>query len=154
MTAATYVSASAILPGFVPLADRLTELRRQRDEALLESRPTGRGDDADRATNVDAHIRLAVLERRIADVELALANQHETDDADPTVAPGRSVTLDFGDGPELYFVGSAEQAGPDLQVVTPDSAVGRALLGARAGFRATYATRTGRKQEVRVVDVA
>jgi transcription elongation factor GreA len=152
MTAATL--APAPTPAFVPLTERLAELRRQRDEALLEARPTGRGDDADRATNVDAHIRLAVLERRIADVELALADQHEVDGAEPTVAPGRSVTLDFGDGPELYFVGSAEQAGPDLQVVTPDSAVGRALLGAGPGFRTTYATRAGRTQEVRVVSVA
>ena len=148
------MTATASAPAFVPLADRLAELRRQRDEALLEARPTGRGDDADRATNVDAHIRLAVLDRRIADVELALANQHELDGTEPTVAPGRSVTLDFGDGPELYFVGSTEQAGPDLQIVTPDSAVGRALLGARAGFRTTYVTRAGRAQEVRVVDVA
>jgi transcription elongation factor GreA len=148
------MTAAASAPGFVSLTDRLSDLRRQRDEALLEARPTGRGDDADRATNVDAQIRLAVLERRIADVELALTHRDEFSGSEPTVAPGRSVTLDFGDGPELYFVGSTEQASPEMQVVTPDSAVGRVLIGARAGFRTTYQPRPGSALEVRVVDVA
>lgn len=148
------MTAITSVPGVVSLADRLAELRQQRDETLVELRPNGRGDDADRATNVDAHIRLEMLERRIADVEFALMQQDDSPSVADTVAPGRSVTLDFGDGPELYLVGSAEQAGPDVQVVTPDSALGRVLIGARSGFRTTYQPRPGHSQDVVVLDVA
>ena len=139
-------------PTVVSLSDRLSDLQRERDAVLLELRPQGVGDDADRATNVDAHIRLAMIERRIADVEFAMSQTSNSADAD-VVAFGRAVTLDFGDGPETYLVGSAEQAVPDAQVVTPDSALGRAILGASAGFSTSYQPRPGSSLQVTVLSV-
>ena len=141
-------------PVAVPLADRLADLRRQRDEAQLELRPQRVGDDADRATNVDAHIRLAMLERRIAEVEFELSRTDAPTAGAGTVAIGSSLTLDFGDGPEVFVMGPAELAGPDVSVVTPDSALGRVLLGVGRGFSTTYQPLPGRTARVTVLDVA
>ena len=60
------------------LAARLAELRAERDQALAETIPIGDGDVADRATNVNGHVRLAMLEERIAIVEQELAAFRET----------------------------------------------------------------------------
>ena len=138
----------------VSLTDRLAQLRRDRAEVLVELRPQGVGDDADRATNVDAHIRLAMLDKRIDDVEYAMTQATHRRSTTHVVAFGRSVTLDFGDGPEDYVVGSAEQAGPDVQVVTPDSVLGKVILGVSAGFSTTYQPRPGRTVAVKVLEVA
>lgn len=50
-----------------------------------------------------------------------------------TVQPGVFVELDFGDGPESFYVGSISAAGGDTTVLTPESRVGAALLGKRVG---------------------
>src|SRR5215831_20444452 len=55
------------------LTMRLDVLRGERDRALAETIPSGAGDVADRATNVDGHVRLAMLDERIATVESELA---------------------------------------------------------------------------------
>jgi hypothetical protein len=55
------------------LSARLTELDHERKQLLAEIAPVGSGDDADRATNVDGHIRMAMLEQRIVALENDLA---------------------------------------------------------------------------------
>jgi len=49
------------------------------------------------------------------------------------VAPGCVVTLDFGDGPEEYLIGSIEEQYGDMLVITPESPIGRELIGRCAG---------------------
>jgi transcription elongation factor GreA len=138
------------------LVERLTTLRRERAHALAEIAPQGVGDDADRATNVDAHVRLALLDERIATVELELVkgverNQRSAGDA---VGVGDVVTVDFGDGPEEYLLGSVEQAGEGVDVITPGSPLGRALVGAAPGSTVEYRTATGRNLSAQVVGAA
>lgn len=140
------------------LESRLDALRADRDAALDETLLSGSGDAADRATNVDAHVRLAVLEDRIADVEAELyrvsRGEVATVDAGTGVRVGSTVTVDFGDGPEVYAVNSVDLAPAGAEVVTPGSPLGRALIGASAGDTVQYRIAGGRTATVEVVAVA
>src|SRR3954452_14824375 len=88
------------------LLSRLAALHDDRHEILAEIAPVGVGDDADRATNVDGHVRLAMLDQRIAAIEAELADTELSSRRpvvdDGTVAIGKVVTVDLGDGPETY----------------------------------------------------
>ena len=48
------------------------------------------------------------------------------------VQPGVFVHLDFGDGPEMFYVGAIEASG-DVPVLTPMSKVGQDLMGRSVG---------------------
>lgn len=134
------------------LAQRLAALIAQRDQAQLEIAPQTVGDDADRATNVDAHVRLAMLSDRIAAVESELANgdRRTRRPAGDTVAVGDAVTVDLGDGPEVFLLGSVEEAGDGMDVITPGSPLGRALVGAGIGSNVEYRT-AGRTLRAKVI---
>ena len=138
------------------LTARLTELRAERDQALTETIPVGDGDMADRATNVNGHVRLAMLEERIAIVEQALAAFRETStrSAGSGVSVGDMLTLDLGDGPETFLLGSVDEATDSFDVITPNSPLGKALLGARVGSSVSYRTRPGRKLSARIIAVS
>ncbi len=135
------------------LTARLTELRAERDQALTETIPVGDGDMADRATNVNGHVRLAMLEERIAIVERDLAAFRETStrSAGSGVSVGDMLTLDLGDGPETFLLGSVDEATDSFDVITPNSPLGKALLGARVGSSVFYRTRPGRKLSARII---
>jgi transcription elongation factor GreA len=134
------------------LTERLAELRAER--ALIEAdllTPSG-GDDADRATNVDAHVHLAALDERIATAEATLGAASVARPANGVIAVGSVVGLDFGDGTETFVVGG-DLGDPALSVVTPGSPLGRALLGATTGTQITYTARPGRPVSVTVTSV-
>lgn len=122
------------------LVERLHLLQAERDEARAEAAPPMSGDDADRATNVEAHVRLAMLDSKIATIELELmaARRRKDPSATDVVEIGDVVTVDLGDGPEDYLLGLVEQAGAGLDVITPDSPLGRALIGTRVGTTVQY----------------
>ena len=138
------------------LATRLATLHTQRKQTLLEIAPVGFGDDADRATNVDGHVRLAMLEQRIAAVESELAHRSSraTRPSDGTVALGDVVTVDLGDGPETYLLASVEEAADGVDVITPSSPLGKVLQGASVGSTLSYAARPGRSLQATVIAVA
>jgi len=137
------------------LAARLTTLRVERDQAHAETIPSGGGDVADRATNVDSLVRLAVLDDRIATVEEELAaTQHPNARSDQDgAATGDVVTLDFGDGPESFLLGSVDEAGDSFDVITPNSPLGQALHGARAGSTVSYTAQPNRRLQATVIAV-
>src|SRR5690606_11878819 len=61
-----------------------------------------------------------------------------------SVSPGVVVSLDFGDGEiERYLVGSIEERPEGVGVLTTESPLGAALLGARCGDVVSYETPTG-----------
>jgi transcription elongation factor GreA len=125
------------------LTQRLAVLKAERDQVLAESLRESTGDLADRATNVEATIRRALLDERIAAVELEIEALKHTHHTDGLVSVGDVVTLDFGDGPETYLVGSVEQAGPEVDTVTPSSPLGKAIVGAAVGTTVEYSPRPG-----------
>jgi transcription elongation factor GreA len=136
-------------------SSRLAELYVERKQLLAEIAPVGSGDEADRATNVDGHIRLAMLEQRIVELENQLATRSaKRPTEDGTVSVGDVVTVDLGDGPETYLLGSVDEAGDGVDVITPSSPLGQVLQGARVGATLSYAPRAGRKLEAKVLAVA
>jgi transcription elongation factor GreA len=135
------------------LTSRLHELRAELDVARTELTSDGSGDAADRATNVDANVRFALLEQRIDAIETVLASG-PAQRAGSGVAIGDVVTLDFGDGPETFLLGSVEQAGDGLDVVTPGSPLGQAITGASVGSTVSYRTGARRTFTATVVAVS
>ena len=135
---------------------RLAELYVERRQLLAEIAPVGSGDEADRATNVDGHVRLALLEQRIVALEndIADAPRRRAHASNGTVSLGDVVTVDLGDGPETYLLGSVDQAVDGVDVVTPSSPLGQVLQGAKVGTTLTYAPRAGRRIKAKVIAVA
>jgi transcription elongation factor GreA len=129
---------------------RLDTLRAERDALGQEIRVDNRGDAADQATNVEALIRLQLLDERIASVELEIAELRRHPHVDGVVSLGDVVTLDLGQGDETYVVGSVEQAIAGVDTITPGSPLGRAILGAAVGSTVTYEPRRGVTVEVSI----
>lgn len=137
-------------------SSRLAELYVERKQLLAEIAPVGTGDEADRATNVDGHVRLAMLEQRIVALENGLAERPASRRraAADTVSIGDVVTVDLGDGPETYLLGSVDEAAGGMDVITPSSPLGRVLQGASVGATLSYAARGGRSLQAKVLAVA
>jgi transcription elongation factor GreA len=144
MTAPTASDSTRIL------SVRLESLRAERDALLAETRTDSRGDAADQATNVEALIRLQLLDERIAKLELEIADAHRRPHVDGVVTVGDMVTIDLGDGDESYLVGSVEQAGDGIDTITPGSPLGRAIVGAEVGSTVSYEPRRGVTLEVAI----
>jgi len=125
------------------LNQRLCAMRAERADVLLDAVIAPSGDLADRATNVEASIRLQLLDERIAALELEVDELRHRRHTDGVVSVGDLVTLDLGDGDETYLVGSVEQAFAGADTVTPMSPLGRAIVGAAVGATVTYAPRPG-----------
>jgi transcription elongation factor GreA len=123
------------------LTERLDVLREERAAVLAETLLEGVGDLADRATDVVASIRLQLLDERIASLELEIAESRTREHTDGVVSIGDVVTLDLGEGPETYLVGSVEQAAAGVDTVTPLSPLGKAIVGAEVGSTVTYQPR-------------
>ena len=101
------------------------------------------GDLADRATNVEATIRLRLLDERIAGLELEIAESRHRHHTDGVVSIGDVVTVDLGEGDETYLIGSVEEAAAGVDTITPGSPLGRAIVGASVGTTVTYQPRPG-----------
>jgi transcription elongation factor GreA len=125
------------------LSERLSILRAERAEVLRDTLLAANGDLADRATNVEATIRLQLLDERIAGLELEIADCHRQQHTDGIVSVGDVVTVDLGDGDETYLIGSVEDAAAGIDTITPGSPLGRAILGASVGTTVTYEPRPG-----------
>ncbi|WP_323792604.1 GreA/GreB family elongation factor [Nocardioides sp.] len=135
------------------LASRLQDLRAERDAALAETRQEQVGDIADRATNVEASIRLGTLDERIAALELEIDAASRVEHVAGVVSLGDQVVLDLGDGPETFVVGSVEAVAAGVEAVTPTSPLGQALRGAAAGTTVSYAPRRGVTLKATIVSV-
>jgi transcription elongation factor GreA len=125
------------------LSSRLDELRAERAAVLAEALIPPTGDMADRATNVEASIRLQLLDQRIAALEVEIDERRRRRHTEGVVSVGDVVTLDLGDGDETYLVGPVEQALAGIDTVTPSSPLGRAIVGARVGDTVSYEPRPG-----------
>jgi transcription elongation factor GreA len=125
------------------LSDRLSAMRAERAVVLAETLIAPTGDLADRATNVEATIRLQLLDERIAALELEIDELRRHRHTDGVVSVGDVVTLDLGDGDETYLVGPVEQAFAGADTVTPMSPLGRVIVGTPVGENVTYEPRPG-----------
>ena len=125
------------------LTERLQVLQAERESLLADTLIEATGDVADRAANVEASIRLQLLDERIAGLELEIADSRQREHVSGVVSLGDVVTLDLGDGDETYLVGSVEQAFAGVDTITPLSPLGRAIVGAEVGATVSYEPRPG-----------
>ncbi len=125
------------------LKERLALLRAEREGVVRETVLVANGDLADRATNVEATIRVRLLDERIAGLELEIADSQHQHHTDGVVSVGDVVTVDLGEGDETYLIGSVEQAAAGVDTITPGSALGRAIVGVAVGATVTYEPRPG-----------
>lgn len=94
--------------------------------------------------------RIRQLQAMLKDVEIV---EHEGPSDEVKI--GSLVTLDFGFGPEKYLVGSMEEAKgrDDIEdVLTPESPLGRALVGKGPGDVSYEAN--GREMTVKILEIA
>ena len=98
------------------------------------------------------------MEARIRHIESILENCEivEIED-DGSVKPGCLVTFlyegDDEDAAETYLLASIEERHGDHETMSPQSALGSALIGAKAGDVVSYETPTGATLKVEVVSV-
>lgn len=96
------------------------------------------------------------MEGRIAHLAALLDNAEVVEaEGGGTVAAGSIVEIRFegDDDTERYLLGSVEERADDLDVVSPGSPMGEALIGATAGDTVAYTTPTGATLRVEVVSV-
>ena len=134
------------------IADRpkiAAEINARREEGDL--RENG-GYHAAREEQGKAEGRILYLKELLRTAEVG-----EAPDADQ-VAPGTVVTIYFDDDQsdtETFLLGSREIASTtDLTVYSPESALGKAILGAREGQTVTYTAPSGADIKVTVVKFA
>ena len=79
----------------------------------------------------------------------------ETPPDDGVVEPGMVVTVDFGGGDtEKFLLGARENLtdGDDLDVYSPQSAMGAAINGRSRGDEVSYTAPNGKELTVTIVD--
>ena len=70
-----------------------------------------------------------------------------------TVVPGSVVTISMDGDEERYLLGSIEERHDDLDVISPSSPLGEALIGSAPGDEVTFTAPTGAELTVEVVAI-
>jgi transcription elongation factor GreA len=113
----------------------------------------------DLAENGDYHAakeEQGKMEARIRQIESMLENAQIVDTAEgDVVAHGSVVDIRYegDDSVERYLVGSIEERHDDLDVISPSSPLGEALLGAAPGDTVSFTAPHGSELRVEVVEV-
>jgi transcription elongation factor GreA len=148
----------------VPLTQRAYD-RLEEEMAYLEgeartkiieeiARARAHGDLSENAEYHAAKDQQGLQEARLRQIRHMLENAEIIrDDGDETVKPGKLVTIRLQDEePETYFLGLREEKGGEHDVLTPDSPIGRALVGRSAGDTVSATVPAG-ELEVEIVEV-
>ncbi|HEX6418253.1 MAG TPA: GreA/GreB family elongation factor, partial [Acidimicrobiales bacterium] len=96
------------------------------------------------------------MEGRIAHLAQMLENAEIVENGDSdVVSPGSVVGIRYegDDEVEQYLVGSIEERHDDLDVISPKSPLGEALLGSAPGDAVSFTAPTGAQLTVEVVSV-
>jgi transcription elongation factor GreA len=96
------------------------------------------------------------MEGRIRHIQALLENAEIVEgDAGGAVAAGSIVTIRYqGDtDTETYLLGSIEERHDELEVISPGSPLGQALLGSKAGDTVGFDAPNGSSLQVEVVEV-
>jgi transcription elongation factor GreA len=136
--------------GLERLKAELEELREVRRPSIVAAIAEARshGDLRENAAYDAAKHDQAMNEKRIADLEALVRSAVILDDNDRggdrgTVRLGSTVVVEVDGDEERYTIVGAIEAKPAAGLISNESPVGKALLGKRAGQRATVVTPRG-----------
>ena len=93
--------------------------------------------------------RIRQLEALLEDAEIVEGGQTDAVEAGVVV----SIRYEGDDESERYLLGSIEEQHDELEVMSPGSALGKALMGAKVGDVVKYETPTGAALEVEVTAI-
>lgn len=152
----THLSRAAYDRLQAELEDLTTRGRVEIARAIQSARELG-----DLSENADYHAAKDTqgkMEARVRQLQqlLKTATVVETEDINTDeVAPGTVVSIRYvgDDDVERYMVGSIEEKRDDVELITPGSKLGEAILGRKAGDVVEYETPTGAKLKVEIVAV-
>ncbi len=141
------------------LQAELDDLRGPKRQEIIEKIAAAR-DEGDLKENSGYHAAKddqGKQEARVRQLEdmLRRAEVGETPANDGVVEPGMVVTVDFGSGDtEKFLLGARENLmeGDDLDVYSPQSAMGAAINGRSRGDEVTYTAPNGKQLSVTIVD--
>ena len=138
------------------LKERLVFLEGEDRQRIIQDIATARahGDLSENAEYHAAKDEQGHREAEIRKIRSMLENAEiiEGDD-DDEVKPGKLVTIRHeGEEPETYLLGLMEEKGGDHDVLTPDSPLGRALVGHRAGDSVVASVPAG-ELKIEIVEV-
>jgi transcription elongation factor GreA len=143
---------------FDKLQDELDHLRGPVREEIV-ARISAARDEGDLKENGGYHAakeEQGKTEARIRQLEdmLRRARVGETPADDGVVEPGMVVTVKFAgdDEVEQFLLGAREMADAGLQVYSPQSPMGSAIVGKRRGDEVDFAAPNGKKLRVEIVD--
>ena len=147
--------------GLKALEDELEELKTVRRKEVSDKIRIARsfGDLSENSEYDEAKNEQAIVEARIADLEVMLKNVVILDESDmgtDAVSLGNTVRvldLDFGDECEFHVVGSTE-ADPMNNVISDESPVGKSLLGKKVGEMAEAELPNGEMTKFEVLSIS
>ncbi len=96
------------------------------------------------------------MEGRVRHLEALIANAEIVEGSDgDAVQAGSVVELRYegDDDTERYLIGSIEEKRPDLDVISPGSPLGAALLGGRAGDKVSFEAPNGARLTVEIISI-
>lgn len=96
------------------------------------------------------------IEARAARLENILANAvvGEARESNGTVEQGTVVKLTMNGSEMEFLLGSAEIAeGTEIEVYSPDSPIGTAILGAKIGETVSFFAPNGKEREIKILEV-
>jgi transcription elongation factor GreA len=91
--------------------------------------------------------RIRQLETLLRDARIGEPQDHDA------VRPGLKVVLDVEGDKETYLVGSREDQHDDLEILSAESPMGKAVLGAKVDDTVSFATPNGTEIDVRVLAI-
>jgi transcription elongation factor GreA len=156
MVATHHLSAAAHARLVAEFEDLTTRGRIEVAQKIERARELG-----DLSENADYHAakdEQGHMEGRIRHLAAILGNCEIVESVDDgTVKPGSVVTVlyegDDEDDALTYLIASIEERHDAYDTMSPNSPLGRALMGATVGDKVTYATPTGAELVVEVVSV-
>jgi transcription elongation factor GreA len=144
---------------FARLSAELEDLKGPRRQEIIERISAAR-DEGDLKENGGYHAakdEQGKIEARIIQLEEMLSNvSTETSPDDHTVSPGKVVTYRYAgdDEDEVFLLGAREidDDHDDIEVFSPQSPLGAAMLGAAKGSTVDFEAPNGKTLKLEIVD--
>lgn len=146
--------------GLKDLEDELEFLKTVKRKEMAEKIKLARsyGDLSENSEYDDAKNEQAIMEARIADIEVMLKNAKVIDESEISnehVHIGSKVKVYDNDMEEeiIYHIVSASEADPENDKISDESPVGHALIGKKVGEKATVDLPNGLTIEFDVLEI-